>query len=405
MKVTVIGQGYVGLPVAVHSALAGNTVSGFDIDSLKIEKLKNGISDSPDVSSEQIISLLSSGHLTFSSNIYDHKESSIYVIAVPTPIDSNFKPELEYLKNACSFLSKIVKAGDLIINESTSYIGTLRNLIKPMIEQESGLVGLSYAVAPERIDPGNRTWSLKNTPRNLSGLTTDAIERAHNFYREYCDSINIVSSPEVAEGAKLFENTFRHVNIALVNEFSEIATHYGFSASEAVSAAATKPFGYMPFYPSIGVGGHCIPVDPSYLLFSATEVGIESKFIEISNQLNSSSPRIVAERVRAELGGTLKGKSIQVVGITYKPNVADLRESPAIKFMSYLKSFGAKVSWFDPYIDTLNDEYSVALNPQVDLGLIVTAHDNIDFTIWRNSGTKVLDLSANSNNFGWPKFL
>ena len=405
MKVSIVGLGYVGLPIAVHAAEAGYTVGGFDIDSNKISQLESGISDSPEVSPDQILSLKVKGKLFFSSNISDHKDSSIYVIAVPTPLEKNNNPDLSYLRNACKLLAKVVKPGDLVINESTSYIGTLRNLIKPIIEELSGILDLRYAVAPERIDPGNKDWNIKNTPRNISGLSDQATSDTATFYSGFCDSINTLSKPEVAEAAKLFENTFRHINIALVNEFSEIASKFDFSANDAIIAAGTKPFGFMPFYPSIGVGGHCIPVDPSYLVFSAEQVGIDSKFITLANQMNFSRPKIVADRIRIQLGGDLVDKRVQIVGITYKPNISDLRESPALELITELKSLGAKVLWFDPYVETYNGERSHPLDPNIDLGIIVIPHHAIDFAIWKKSNTRVIDLSANSRNFGWPKFL
>lgn len=405
MKVSIVGLGYVGLPIAVHAAEAGYTVGGFDIDSNKISQLESGISDSPEVSPDQILSLKAKGKLFFSSNISDHKDSSIYVIAVPTPLEKNNNPDLSYLRNACKLLAKVVKSGDLVINESTSYIGTLRNLIKPIIEELSGLLDLRYAVAPERIDPGNKDWNIKNTPRNISGLTDQATSDTVTFYSGFCDSINTLSKPEVAEAAKLFENTFRHINIALVNEFSEIASKFDFSANDAIIAAGTKPFGFMPFYPSIGVGGHCIPVDPSYLVFSAEQVGIDSKFVNLANQINFSRPKIVADRIRIQLGGDLVDKRVQIAGITYKSNIADLRESPALELITELKSLGAKVLWFDPYVETYNGERSHPLDPNIDLGIIVIPHNAIDFAIWKKSNTRVIDLSANPRNFGWPKFL
>ena len=405
MKVSIVGLGYVGLPIAVHAAEAGYTVGGFDIDSNKISQLESGISDSPEVSPDQILSLKAKGKLFFSSNISDHKDSSIYVIAVPTPLEKNNNPDLSYLRNACKLLAKVVKSGDLIINESTSYIGTLRNMIKPIIEELSGLLDLRYAVAPERIDPGNKDWNIKNTPRNISGLTDKATSDTVTFYSGFCDSINTLSKPEVAEAAKLFENTFRHINIALVNEFSEIASKFDFSANDAIIAAGTKPFGFMPFYPSIGVGGHCIPVDPSYLVFSAEQVGIDSKFVNLANQINFSRPKIVADRIRIQLGGDLVNKRVQIAGITYKSNIADLRESPALELITELKSLGAKVLWFDPYVETYNGEKSHPLDPNIDLGIIVIPHHAIDFAIWKKSNTRVIDLSANPINFGWSKFL
>jgi UDP-N-acetyl-D-glucosamine dehydrogenase len=209
----------------------------------------------------------------------------------------------------------------------------------------------------------------------------------------------------VAEAAKLFENTYRQVNIALVNELSNIANAIGFSTHETIKAASTKPFGFMPFYPSIGVGGHCIPVDPSYLAFSAELAGTEAKFINLANLTNSAMPKIIAKRIKIFLDGNLSGKKIQIAGITYKPNISDIRESPALDLMKELKALGASVSWYDPFVTKYNDQQGSELNSEIDLGLIVTPHSQIDFSVWKVSGTKVLDLSANIINFGWPKFL
>jgi UDP-N-acetyl-D-glucosamine dehydrogenase len=262
-----------------------------------------------------------------------------------------------------------------------------------------------YAVAPERIDPGNSKWDMKNTPRVIAGLDDIASQITIKFYSKFCNQIHIASKPEIAEAAKLFENTFRQVNIALVNELSNIAYSIGFSTHETIRAASTKPFGFMPFFPSIGVGGHCIPVDPSYLAFSAESVGTDAKFINLANITNSAMPKIIAERIKITLDGNLSGKKIQIAGITYKPNISDLRESPALDLINELKSLGAIVTWYDPFISKYNDQQSSELSLDIDLGLIVTPHDQINFSIWKKSGVKVLDLSANSKNYGWPKFL
>ena len=405
MKVTVVGQGYVGLPIAVCAAEVGYEVNGFDVDEKKIKNLKNGVTDSPEVSSVKILQLQSEGKINFSSNILDHIDSSIYIIAVPTPLDNNHEPELKYLKKACELIAKVVKPNDLIINESTSYIGTLRDLVKPIIQNLSGIENIDYAAAPERIDPGNETWSVYNTPRVIAGLTDKATRRTVDFYSDFCSVVKSVSKPEVAEAAKLLENSFRQVNIALINEFSEIANRFNFSAHEAVNAAATKPFGFMPFYPSIGVGGHCIPVDPSYLAFSAESVGVEAKFINLANLTNSTMPKIIAERIKILLDGDLSGKKIQIAGIAYKPNISDIRESPALDLINELKSLGASVSWHDPFVANFNNEQSCELSVNINLGLIITPHNQIDFSIWKESSIKVLDLSASSKNYGWPKFL
>jgi UDP-N-acetyl-D-glucosamine dehydrogenase len=405
MRITVVGQGYVGLPISVCAAEAGHTVFGFDIDEKKISKLKLGVSSSPEVSTDKLLDLQLQNKIKFSSSIKDSSGSAIYIIAVPTPLDSEHKPDLSFLTSACELIAQVVGPSSLIINESTSYIGTLRDLIKPIIDKLSGLLDLNYAVAPERIDPGNKVWNIKNTPRNVAGLTTVATQQTADFYTSFCDSVNVVSSPEVAECAKLFENTFRQVNIALVNELSEVANKLNFSTHEAIMAAATKPFGFMPFYPSVGVGGHCIPVDPSYLSYSAEIAGVDAKFIKLANQVNSAMPKIIKERIKDYLDGDLRGKQVQIAGISYKPDISDLRESPALDLIKELETSGAIVSWYDPFVEEYDGRMSVLLSNNIDLGLIITPHSQIDFSIWKKANVKILDLSANSNNYGWPKFL
>jgi len=402
--ITVVGQGYVGLPISIAAAEAGYNVKGFDIDAEKILNLQQGITDSPDIDSNRLLELQSLGKLKFSSNIHDQSQNSIFIIAVPTPLDLNYKPDLRFLESACKSIAQVVESGSLIINESTSFIGTLRNFIMPLIKNASNLEDLDFVVAPERIDPGNFNWNLRNTPRMIGGIHQKGVGKAKEFYDKICDNVSIVSTPEVAEAAKLFENTFRQVNIALVNEFAEIAAASGFSSHEAIMAAATKPFGFMPFFPSIGTGGHCIPVDPSYLVYSAGAVGIQTKLIGSANSINRSRPLITVERIKNFLGGEIKDKYIQIAGIAYKPDISDLRESPAVELLDALEKNGARVTWSDPYIKFLNGKKSTPLDPSVDLGLIVTPHSNFDFTIWKRSQTKVLDLSANQKNFGWPKF-
>ena len=401
----VVGQGYVGLPLSVNAAKSGYNVYGFDISEERIEQLKLGNTDSPGIKKSDLLRMQKQRKIQFTVTIPRLKDKSIIVIAVPTPLDSKRKPDLSMLVKACELISTILVNGSLVINESTSYIGTLRDLIKPKIDELSSAKDIMYAVAPERIDPGNTKWGMENTPRVVAGLDEVSTQMAVRFYSKFCNQIHIASKPEVAEAAKLFENTFRQVNIALVNELSNIADSIGFSTHEMIKAASTKPFGFMPFYPSIGVGGHCIPVDPSYLAFSAESVGAEAKFINLANLTNSSMPKIIAQRINFILDGNLKGKKIQIAGITYKPNISDLRESPALDLITELKLLGASVSWYDPIVTKYDNQQSSELNSDIDLGLIITPHDQIDFSIWKQSGVKVLDLSANSTNYGWPKFL
>jgi UDP-N-acetyl-D-glucosamine dehydrogenase len=404
-RIYVIGLGYVGLPLAINAAKSGYFVTGFDIDRNKISELQEGVLQLSDVKKSDLIQLQASGNLKFLDFIPKQLNPAIFIIAVPTPLDLQRNPDLTMLQSACEVISSVISDRSLVINESTSYIGTLRNLIKPTIESLSQAKNISYAVAPERIDPGNTKWGMHNTPRIISGLDDLSTKQAVNFYSEFAGQIHTVSKPEVAEAAKLFENTFRQVNIALVNELSIVADVMDFSTHETIEAAATKPFGFMPFFPSIGVGGHCIPVDPSYLAFSAENAGVEAKFINLANEVNSSMPALVTRRIKSHLNGELKGKRIQIAGITYKPNISDLRESPALDLIKELKIAGAVISWHDPFVKVYEGQQSVALTSEVDLGLIVTPHSQIDFSIWKNANVKVLDLSANSNDYGWPKFL
>jgi UDP-N-acetyl-D-glucosamine dehydrogenase len=380
VKVAIIGQGYVGSALGIAANEAGHDVLGIDIDSKRRSELASSIGYpvSADYSSVQ--------------------GSDVVVIAVPTPLNEKREPDLTFLESACKSLAAVLKSSVLVVNESTSYPGTLRNVIAPIL----GDVHL-YAAAPERIDPANEKWGIENTPRLVSGLSSEATSKALDFYRSFCKEVVTVSTPEVAEAAKLFENTFRQVNIALVNEFAQIAQALGISTFETLGAAATKPYGFMPFLPSIGVGGHCIPVDPSYLSFAAEKVGVEASFINLANNVNASMPEYLAARISELLGGSVSGKTIQVAGISYKAGVADTRESPALKLISLLRGAGAKVSWHDQVVGEWNGESSTPLS-SVDLGVIATAHEGVDYSAWKNEKTMVIDVSTSSNT-GWPKFL
>lgn len=380
MKVAIIGQGYVGSALGIAAHKSGHDVLGIEIDEKRRSELASSIGYpvSADYSSVQ--------------------GSDVVVIAVPTPLNEKREPDLTFLESACKSLAAVLKSSVLVVNESTSYPGTLRNVIAPILGD-----GHLYAAAPERIDPANEKWGIENTPRLVSGLSSEATSKALDFYRSFCKEVVTVSTPEVAEAAKLFENTFRQVNIALVNEFAQIAQALDISTFETLGAAATKPYGFMPFLPSIGVGGHCIPVDPSYLSFAAEKVGVEASFINLANKVNASMPEYLAGRISGLLGGSVSGKTIQVAGISYKADVADTRESPALKLISLLRGAGAKVSWHDQVVGEWNGESSTPLS-SVDLGVIATAHDGVDYSAWKNEKTMVIDVSTSSNT-GWPKFL
>jgi UDP-N-acetyl-D-glucosamine dehydrogenase len=404
VKISIIGQGYVGLTLSVAASKVGHTVIGFDTNQKMVSQLMSGITDVPGVKSEVLIKLIEDNKYLPTSNFSDTSNSEIIIIAVPTPLNEDRTPNCNYLIGAAEMIAENFRSNALIINESTSYPGTLRNVLRPIIDK-ARYARFEYASAPERVDPGNNVWKIENTPRVVSGLSNTATEKTFSFYRTFCENVIQVSSPEVAEASKIFENTFRQINIALVNEFSSIAGKMGFSAYDAIQAAATKPFGFMPFYPSIGVGGHCIPVDPSYLSFIANKYDIKANFIELANTINLSMAEKVAKRIEDYLGGNIENRSIQIVGIAYKSNVPDMRESPVPKLIEALQKLGARVIWHDPIVKIYKDSKSSDLSPNIDLGLIVTPHSDIDFSIWRDAKISVLDLSANSMNYGWPKFL
>lgn len=404
MKVSIIGQGYVGQSLSMAAASAGHTVIGFDLDTHLIKRLGSSVSHVPGVESELLFNLIKTGRYLPTSNAELINGSQIIIIAVPTPVDNERKPDLAALHSACELIGKTVSQPSLVISESTSYPGTLRNLIKPAIENLSETT-FSYAVAPERVDPGNKQWNILNTPRVVAGLTHEATEMAIKFYKSFCNEIYRASNPEVAEAAKLLENTFRQVNIALVNEFSSIMSRIGINSFEVVNAAATKPFGFMKFLPSIGVGGHCIPVDPEYFSYFAESLGAKARLTNLANELNINRPSEVAFRIMDLLGSNFKGSQIQVAGIAYKVGVSDMRESPTVELIQKLRELGSIVKWHDPIVQEWEKEISSILDPKIDLGLIVTPHSEIDFTIWKEANVKVLDLSANSLSYGWPKFL
>jgi UDP-N-acetyl-D-glucosamine dehydrogenase len=356
MKIAIIGQGYVGRSIAVAAVDAGHSVVGFDTDASVVSSLQiagdfQGTTDASLIGTADVV-----------------------VIAVPTPLDSARKPDLSAVKAACKTIIENIKQPVLVINESTSYPGTLRNEIAAVIESACGL-GHMYAASPERVDPGNEKWSQKNTPRLLAGLTPEASALGRKFYSAFCDQIVEVSTPEVAEAAKLFENTFRQVNIALVNEFAQISDALDIPTREVLEAAATKPFGFMSFNPGPGVGGHCIPVDPSYLANVAEGAGVTATFIRYANEINLAMPAYVVSRVAGDVG-SLKGKKVVVVGVAYKSNVKDTREAPAALVISELQKLGAEVSWHDPVVSSWNEQSSSELKG-FDVAIVVTKHDDV----------------------------
>ena len=373
MKLSIIGQGYVGLTISAYASSHFEVV-GFDLNSKIVSDLNKGISHIEGVDSKDIKDAIYSGNYKATTNAPDITGSEIVVIAVPTPLDGDRKPDLTYIDSACKVIAENLAGPALIINESTSYPGTIRNYIKPAIEKYSKVKHAhEYAISPERVDPGRVEWNQKNTPRLFAGLTPEATRRTREFYATFCDNLVEVSSPEVAEAAKLFENTFRQVNIALVNELAQISHALGIDVRETLDAANTKPYGFMKFTPSAGVGGHCIPVDPSYLAHLALENGVRATFIERANEVNLEMPTYIAKRVASDNDGSLKGKKVIVVGVAYKPNVADTRETPAEHLIEALNEMGAVVTWNDEVVGSWKGQSSSALGG-ADIAIVVTKH-------------------------------
>jgi UDP-N-acetyl-D-glucosamine dehydrogenase len=381
MRVAIIGQGYVGLTIAVGAAGAGHSVIGFDVNESLVAALNAGTSHIEGVSDKELAAFIASGTYKASTEAAVIEGCDVIVIAVPTPLDDARNPDLSYVHAAADLIAKNVKSPSLIINESTSYPGTLRNEIAARITGVDHL----YASSPERVDPGNTEWGTKNTPRLIGGLTPAAVAKAKEFYATFCDTIIEVSSPEVAEAAKIFENTFRQVNIALVNEFAQIADALGISGREVLDAAATKPYGFMEFNPGPGVGGHCIPVDPSYLAHVANQAGVPATFIKRANEVNLAMPAYVVKRVVTGAGGSIKGKNVVVVGVSYKSNVADTRETPAAAVIDLLREQGATVTWHDDLVGNWRGESSAAIKG-ADIAVLVTKHDGLDLAALKSCG-------------------
>ena len=396
-KVVVIGQGYVGLPLALAIAEAGHKVAGFDLNQDLVRNLNSGRSHIEDVQDPDLENLIKKSNYRATSNPLDFTESDIAIIAVPTPLNSKREPDVSFVESASEILGKNLSKSALIINESTSYPGTLRSIIVPAVENYSPAgVKHEFAISPERVDPGNKNWKIKNTPRLYAGLTPEAAKKTKDFYTTFCDTIIELSSPETAEAAKLFENTFRQVNIALVNEFSLICHKLGINVHEVLDGAATKPYGFMKFSPGIGVGGHCIPVDPTFLSFAANKAGADSKFIDLANEVNFKMPKKIIEELSDRRNEKIEGKTILIVGISYKSNIADIRESPTLRLIEELRSKGNQVYWHDPLVQTWNGESSLDLHDisKMDFTIISILHDAIDREIIIKSKTEVYDLTG-----------
>lgn len=382
-----------GLTIAAFASRHFEVV-GFDSDEAKVQTLNAGKSHIEGVSSETISNAIKGEKYFATTDPSKINGSDIVIIAVPTPLTDDRKPDLSYIENACRTIGENLTNSALIINESTSFPGTLRDVIKPTVENNSkAQLHHLYAISPERVDPGRSDWDQENTPRLYAGLTSEASAKTREFYSHFCHALVEVSSPEVAEAAKLFENTFRQVNIALVNEFAQITNALGISVYETLDAAATKPYGFMKFTPSAGVGGHCIPVDPTYLSDIAAQKGVPATFIDRANVVNLEMPKYIVSRIKQDNDGSLIGKKIQVIGVAYKPNVADVRETPAKMVIDSLNSEGALVSWHDPIVKIWNKETSSPLGG-ADIAVVITMHSIFSKEEIKRSAPYVFDTTG-----------
>jgi UDP-N-acetyl-D-glucosamine dehydrogenase len=353
--VGVVGQGYVGVSLACASSDAGFSVVGIDLDASRIRALAEGKLAVPGVSESLFREGFASGRISFTTEKEQLEQCDIVLICVPTPVRDH-TPDLSFVEEACRDVASGLRPGTLVVLESTTYPGTTEELVRPLLESKGLVAGRDFLLAysPERIDPGNQEYGLRNTPKVVGGLTPEATGAAALFYGQLVDKVVVVSSCRAAELAKLLENTFRHVNVALANELSILSHEMGIDVWEVLDAAATKPFGFMPFYPGPGVGGHCIPLDPAYLAWQIRrDAGHQFRILEQAQDINAQMPAWVASRIGDalnEVGRAVKGAGVLILGVSYKPDVGDVRESPALKVMTHLYRRGAKVDFHDPYV-------------------------------------------------------
>ena len=399
----VVGLGYVGLPLAVEFAKAGFHVTGFDVQLSKVEQLNAGVSYIQDVPSPAIAPLVQSGMLKATSDFSEVSQVDTINICVPTPLRKTKDPDMSFIVSACEEIARYLKTGTLVILESTTYPGTTDELVRPMLEREDRRVGeeIFLCFSPERVDPGNPRFQTRNIPKVVGGVTAKCTELGVLLYAQSLDRVVPVASTQVAEMVKLLENTFRMINIGLVNELALMCGRMGIDVWEVIDAAATKPFGFMPFYPGPGLGGHCIPIDPFYLSWKSKQAGIEARFIELAGYVNGQMPHFVVDRIQNALNDRakpLKGSHVHILGVAYKKDIDDVRESPAIDIAHLLKERGARISYSDPFVPVFRvdkDEYfsqdPVAASAQADCAVIITNHTHADYADILERATLIVD--------------
>ncbi|AZA08239.1 nucleotide sugar dehydrogenase [Corynebacterium pseudopelargi] len=401
-KVVVIGQGYVGLPVAVCAAEVGWDVAGIDLDQRKVGLLQQGQSPVEDISDARLEAVANAGRYVASTSYELATDFDIAVISVPTPLRDT-RPDLTFIEEAGAALGPFVSPGSTVILESTTYPGTTEELLIPILEQRSGLqAGEDFFVgySPERIDPGNSRYGLKETPKIVSGIDASSLERVQGFFDTFIERTVAVSGTREAELAKLLENTFRHVNIALVNELAQFAGQLGINVWEAIDAAATKPFGFMKFTPGPGVGGHCLPIDPSYLSWQVeSQLGHAFRFVDLANDINNHMPDYVVQRVQDLLNDqerSLKGSTVLLAGVAYKPNTGDVREAPSLRIIELLQARGANVVAADPFVPEhlwpkAVERWDLERADQANVVVVINDHEGFDLSGLAQLGVPVFD--------------
>jgi UDP-N-acetyl-D-glucosamine dehydrogenase len=390
-RVGIVGLGYVGLPLAVEYAKAGFTVTGIDLIESKIARINAGDSYVQDVAAAEVDGLVKAGKLVATTDFSVIAELDTINICVPTPLRKTKDPDMSYIVSACQEIAKYFHPGMLAILESTTYPGTTEELVLPMLARPGLEIGRDFFLcfSPERVDPGNPNFQTRNIPKVVGGITAACTEMGARFYSQALENVVRVSSTQVAEMVKLLENTFRMINIGLVNELAVMCDRMGINIWEVIDAAATKPFGFMPFYPGPGLGGHCIPIDPFYLSWKTRQSGIEARFIELAGYVNGQMPHFVVEKVQNALndcGKAIKGSRIHILGVAYKRDIDDVRESPALDIIHLLQRRGAIISYSDPYVASIRIEDETLFSKdmadavaQADCCVVVTDHKGIDY--------------------------
>jgi UDP-N-acetyl-D-glucosamine dehydrogenase len=391
----IIGQGYVGLPLAMAAVGAGWSVVGVDDSEAKVIRINAGSSPIEDISDAQLQAAITKGSYRATTDFSAVSQASIVTICVPTPLGENREPDLTLLRSAATSIAPYLSNETLVVSESTSYPGTLRDIIVPIVNslKPKDSATVYFASAPERVNPGDLVWNQKNTPRLVGSIDEESQRRALAFYETICDAPVSVSTPEVAEAAKLLENTFRLVNIALINEFTQLCSKSGINVHEVISAASSKPYGFMTFRPGVGVGGHCIPVDPLYLTWWARQNGVHATFIELADSINHEMPKYVAERALSMVDASIQNPRVLILGVAYKQGVGDVRETPISELRNYLKLQGADVAWHDPLVPVWEGSKSVDLEWACDVAILATMQPGMNLTQLINRGVQILDCT------------